>query len=234
MIQAMYLEHMSSDLGIVNAARFSFGTQYTQWSETPRTKRGRSDRELMYDLARDGHLLPFRHAQVKLACTAPVPVARQLGKHQVGFSWSETSRRYKTGGMTFHHIDQWRAAPVNKRQGSGLPLPAASQRRLEAVAARLEAESRRAYDYALAEGASPEQARFFLLQSMNVDWVWTGSLLGWADLVHKRTHPDVQRETEDFARAVANVIEPLFPVAWEALMTAWDVKRIPANDFLSR
>lgn len=54
------------------------------------------DYNLIDFLAREHHLLPFRHPQVTLRCKAPIFLTRQLGKHQVGFSWSEESRRYIT------------------------------------------------------------------------------------------------------------------------------------------
>jgi thymidylate synthase (FAD) len=107
-IEVAYVCHSGSDLLVANAARRSFDNQHTQWTEKPRSRRGRSDPQLVADLARDGHYLPFRHPQITLACTAPLPIARQLGKHQVGFSWSEVSRRYRTKGISLHEIEDAR------------------------------------------------------------------------------------------------------------------------------
>jgi thymidylate synthase (FAD) len=218
MIEVAYCGHLGSDLFVVNAARRSFDNQHTEWSETPRGRRGRSDTQLVSDLARDGHLLPFRHPQITLACTAPLPVARQLGKHQIGMSWSEVSRRYKTDKLTFHEIGHWRAAPAEKRQGSGEAIAdGAVQNTLAAIQWRNIRRSLAEYEQALEMGASPEQARFLLPQSMDVRWTWTGSLLAWAHLYAQRTHPDAQAETREFALLVADVVEPLFPVSWAAL-----------------
>lgn len=217
MIEVAYVMHSGSDLAVCNAARRSFDNQHTAWSDTPRGRRGRSDTQLVADLARDGHLVPFRHPQVTLACTAPLPIARQLGKHQVGFSWSEVSRRYITRDLTLHEVETWRSAPADKRQGSGEALDERSAGLLRQAQDRIHAECLRAYDYALSLGASPEQARFLLPQSMDVRWTWTGSLLGWASLVKARTHPDVQAETREFALRVAEVVGPLFSVSWAAL-----------------
>ena len=69
------------DLLAANAARGTHGIAYGEWSEEPRSARGRSDRQLLVDLATDEHQLPFRHPHVSLRCSAPVPIARQLGKH---------------------------------------------------------------------------------------------------------------------------------------------------------
>lgn len=222
MIEAAYVCHSGSDLLVVNAARRSFDSQHAAWSDTPRTRRGRSDPELVSDLARDGHLLPFRHPQITLACIAPLPIARQLGKHQVGFSWSEVSRRYRTKDIGFHVIGDWRAAPAERRQGSGVSLQGAEANTLWALQLANIRSCEADYARALELGASPEQARFLLPQSMDVTWTWTGSLLGWAHLYAQRTHPDVQAETREFALAVAAIVAPLFPVSWAAL-SGWRI-----------
>ncbi len=217
-----YVDHMGTDLSVANAARRSFGKGFDTWSEEPRSARGRSDRELVEALAAERHLLPFRHPQITLSCEAPLPVARQLGKHQVGLSWSEVSRRYKTKDIEFFTL-VWREAPEDRRQGSGAEIENDSEEgpRKTALEALQKQNIRRCiedYDAALSLGASPEQARFLLPQSMEVGWTWTGSLLAWADLVRGRRHPDAQKETRDFADLVERVIMPLYPVSWGALM----------------
>ncbi len=217
MIEVAYVCHMGCDLLVANAARRSFDNQHTFWTDAPRSGRARSDAQLVADLARDGHLLPFRHPQITLACTAPLPIARQLGKHQVGFSWSEVSRRYKTKGITFHQIEAWRSDVKDRRQGSGDLLPDVANNTLAAIQWRNIQRCMAEYEQALELGASPEQARFLLPQSMDVVWTWTGSLLGWAQLVQGRSHPDVQAETREFAQACSAIIAPIFPVSWAAL-----------------
>lgn len=213
-----YVDHMGSDLLVANTARKSFGAGYDTWSEEPRTPRGRSDRDLVNDLASDGHLLPFRHPHLIVECDAPIPVARQLGKHQVGLDWSEVSRRYKTKGIEFYRIGQrWRADVKDRRQGSGQLLPDAKQEILELIENGVITYCLNAYETALEHGASPEQARFLLPQGMEVAWTWTGSLLAFAHLWKQRSHPDAQQETREFAEQVANIAYERFPVAWLAL-----------------
>ena len=213
-----YVDHMGSDLFVANAARKSFGAGYETWSEVPRTPRGRSDRELVMDLARDGHVLPFRHPHITIECDAPIPVARQLGKHQVGLDWSEISRRYKTQGIEFYRIGRgWRADVKDRRQGSGSTLGDDIQDRLQMIENDVIQHCMNAYVEALESGASPEQARFLLPQGMIVSWTWTGSLLAFAHLHKLRTHPDTQLETRDFAEQCSKIMADLFPVSWEAL-----------------
>lgn len=217
-MKVTYVDHMGSDLMIVNAARKSFGAGYETWSEEPRTPRGRSDRELMFDLAGSGHYLPFRHPHITVECDAPIPVARQLGKHQVGLDWSEISRRYKTKGIEFYRIGRgWRADVKDRRQGSGELLPGNKQTTLMHLEDQAIQRSIDNYLQALNIGASPEQARFLLLQGMIVSWTWTGSLLAFYHLHKLRSHPDTQLETRQFALQCETIMQRLYPVAWEAL-----------------
>lgn len=132
-----YVAHMGTDLLVANAARKSFGAGFTNFrtrEDGPRVPSGRSDEELIDSLATDGHWLPFRHPHLTVECDAPIPIARQLGKHQVGFEWSEISRRYKVNGITFYHFDgRWRADVDDRRQGSGDLLLGAFQDQLDAI-----------------------------------------------------------------------------------------------------
>lgn len=208
------------DLLVANAARGSFGVAYDTWSDEPRGPRARGDRQLLQDLSAGAHELPFRHAHVSLRCIAPVPIARQLGKHQVGFSWSEISRRYRIKDITFHRVGSaWRAAPAERRQGSGELLPMHLQERLSSIQERNILGCIADYEEALTIGAAPEQARFLLPQSMEVIWVWTGSLLGWADLYLKRSHPDTQAETRWFVQEMSVLMAAKHPVGWNSLVT---------------
>jgi thymidylate synthase (FAD) len=209
---------LGNDLLVANVARKSFGAGYEEWSEVPRTARGRSDRQLVLDLAKDGHWLPFRHPKIILTCDSPIPIARQLGKHQVGMDWSEISRRYKTKDILFYRMNStWRSDVKDRRQGSGELLPDHIQNELNLIEDSVIIHCLNSYNDALELGASPEQARFLLPQSMEVSWTWTGSLLAWAHMYHQRTHPDAQKETRDFAEQVGSILQDLFPVSWEAL-----------------
>lgn len=217
-MEVKLIDVMGSDLTVCNAARRSFGMGYDTWSEIPRSLRGRSDPELIQDLAKDKHFLPFRHPHVMLSCDAPIPVARQLGKHQVGLEWSEVSRRYKYKDIQFYWLkDKWRSKPKDIRQGSGKLLPVEQQQKLNALELVVINTCADAYEQALALDASPEQARFLLPQSMEVYWTWTGSLLAMAHLYKQRTDEHAQLETKEFALQVGKIMENLFPVSWKAL-----------------
>ena len=201
------------DLLVVNAARCSFDKQHEDLDEDKDTK-------LINYLAKHGHVLPFRHPSATLRIHAPLFVLRQLGKHQVGFSWSEVSRRY-VSGTPEHYLpdaDEIRQAADNVKQGSSLSAVPPE------MGAELNEELDELYDLAdfvytkmLEEGVCPEQARMVLPQAMYTTTVTTGTLLGWHHLWKLRTEEHTQLETQAFAEAIGEVLHDLFPVSWEAL-----------------
>ena len=81
------IDHMGSDLSVVNAARVSFAKVHESFDED-------KDPKLINYLAKHGHWTPFGHGSLQYHIKAPVFVARQLVKHQVGLVWNEVSRRY--------------------------------------------------------------------------------------------------------------------------------------------
>ena len=218
-MQVQYVDHLGSDLLVANAARKSYGKGFEEFSYTPRSPNGRSDDELINDLARDGHMLPFRHPHITISCSEALPIARQLGKHQVGLEWSEISRRYKTKGIKFTFLDgTWRYDIEDRHQGSGELMPRELQAKLELIQANNINNCLNDYQDALDLGASPEQCRYLLPQSMNAEWTWTGSLLSFAHLYKQRNHPDAQTEVKNFAIEVGKIMEELYPISWKALL----------------
>src|SRR5210317_1152197 len=104
------VDKMGTDLSVVNAARVS----YSKNKETFEA----SDEKLIKYLAEHNHWSPFAHASLQFRIKAPVFVARQLVKHQVGLVWNEVSRRYVDSDPEFYIPFLWRERHENKKQGS--------------------------------------------------------------------------------------------------------------------
>ena len=201
------------DLLVVNAARCSFDKEHDEFDEE-------KDTRLINYLAREKHLLPFRHPSATLRIYAPIFVFRQLGKHQVGFSWSEVSRRYISSEPEFWYPEEVRTRPENIKQGSVSGGWETKPEKLE-ESLNLFSESKEAglriYNSLLERGVAPEQARTVLPQSMYTTCVVTGTLLGWHHLYTLRTEEHTQRETQEYAQEVGKIMSNLFPKSWEAL-----------------
>lgn len=159
------------------------------------------------------HWTPFGHTAITIYVKAPIFVARQLGKHQVGFVWNEVSRRYVDSPPEFYVPDVWRGRSEDKKQGSdGVVDEVFTDWQQWAY-------SLDTYKEMLAGGVAPEQARMVLPQSMMTEWYWTGNLYAFAKMFISRTDPHTQKETQDVAHMIGNIIQPLFPISWKALTT---------------
>ena len=207
-MEVTYLDHMGSDLMVANAARVSFGKRKEVFDE--------KDARLVRFLARENHIIPFAHPHVIFHFKAPIFVARQLAKHQVGFSWSEISRRYVKSEPELYIPPILRKGSADIKQGS-LDEKVDDHETVKqayTVSSQLAVEF---YKQALEKGICPEQARALLPQNAYTEWHWTGSLLGWSRVWNLRAKPDAQRETREVVEMIGPKMQELFPVAWEAL-----------------
>jgi thymidylate synthase (FAD) len=122
MIKATYIDHMGSDLSVVNAARVSFGKKSGwDWEEYDDGRVGYilsdKDTKLIHYLASHKHMSPFGHAFASFHVKAPIFVARQLVKHKF-LRWNEISRRYVDDEPEFYVPEVWRGRAEDKKQGS--------------------------------------------------------------------------------------------------------------------
>lgn len=211
-INISLIESFGSDLTVANAARVTMGVEHKELNER--------DEKLIKFLARERHVSPFRHPQVSFRCTAPIAIARQLGKHQVGFTWNEMSRRYKDGDVDCFVPEVLFHRPEDLHKGSAEPFEGEADSRLKNAIAKFYEESVSFYNELLDSGLAPEQARFVLPQGMETNWYWTGSLYGWADLCRQRLSTHAQYEVRLFAHQIDEEMSKLFPISWEALKNA--------------
>ena len=223
MIKATYVDHMGSDLSVVNAARVSFGKK-SDW--LPKVHNGlvwlppeakvlnKKDTKLIQYLAKHKHMSPFGHCFATFHVKAPIFVARQLVKHKF-LRWNEISRRYVDEEPEFYEPATYRRKAEDKKQGSGGSIvPSSSTMRSEAKASIW---ARRAYLEMLQDGVCPEQARMILPQSMMTEWYWSGSLDAFSDMCLLRCASDTQVETQEVANQISHKMHELFPVSWMAL-----------------
>ena len=219
MKEVTLINHMGTDLTVVNAARVSFAKE-SEWASLLSLKN--EDERLIKYLAKHQHWTPFGHCTVQFRIKAPVFVARQLGKHQVGLVWNEMSRRYVDSSPEFYTPPRWRGRPKNKKQGSseetieinpgGKSGPAMVDDYQQALSKCVWT-----YEQLLRKGVSPEMARMVLPLSTYTEWYWTGSLIAFSRICSLRLKEDSQEETRQVAEQISDHCCHLFPVSWEAL-----------------
>jgi thymidylate synthase (FAD) len=229
MIEVTYVDHMGSDLSVVNAARVSFGkeSEALEWQYLELRNRcgdliamlNEKDQKLIHYLAKHEHYSPFGHCFTSFHVKAPIFVARQLVKHKF-LRWNEISRRYVDDEPQFYVPDVWRGRSADKKQGSdGVSIwnhgQGTGYREHEYEVMQ---DIRVLYDRMIEKGVAPEQARMVLPQSTMTEWYWSGSLDAFANMCKLRLKPDTQYETRLVAEQISDVMGKIWPVSWEALV----------------
>lgn len=228
-ITVTYIDHMGSDLSVVNAARVSFDKK-SEWQIGNPERKGNTsyvlsekDTKLIKYLARHKHTSPFNHTFVTFQVKAPIFVARQLVKHKF-MPWNEVSRRYVDSEPEFYVPSTLRKRAENVKQGSSQEqlnkihdFEMDDQYSVESLLTRCAEDALAAYDMMLSNGVAPEQARMVLPQNTMTDWYWSGTLGAFADMCRLRLDDHTQLETRIVAQKISDELSRLFPVSWPAL-----------------
>ena len=205
------VDHMGTDLSVVNAARVSYGKRREAWDA--------KDEVLVRYLAEHEHTSPFRHAALQFHAKAPIFVFRQWMKHQVGCAWNEISGRYVEFAEDEFYVPAHfrRQAKVNKQGSEG---EIAADRREVAAATYLDScrSAVASYRRLLETGVCREQARCVLPLALYSEVYWTVSLQAVAHFIRLRTESHAQWEIQQYAQAVRRLVEGYFPVGLKALL----------------
>ncbi len=264
-MKVTYIDHMGTDLSVVNAAKVSFGKRSVFEGRVggPNVL-SKQDQSLIQFLARgctsndweniksslcdlDGtydwecenmeeilnhirrmpsHWSPFAHTAITLHLKMPLFVARQIMKHTTGIEYNEISRRYVDDEPQFYVPDVWRKRADNVKQGSsdeavedtfGVKFSSIGENTIHHEARRFNESVLDLYKEMLDHGVAPEQARMILPQSMYTEVIMTGNLYAIANLYNQRTDSHAQKETQDLAKQIGDIVEPLYPVSWKEL-----------------
>ena len=201
-MNAQLIDFMGTDLSVVNAARVSFAKESDEFSD--------KDAKLINYLAKHNHWSPFGHASMQFRIKAPIFVARQLVKHQVGLVWNEVSRRYVDDEPEFYIPSEWRLKADDKKQGS-------SDETIEYNLGSTLEFVKTTYQNMLRANIAPEMARMILPQNLYTEWYWSGTLMAFARVCNLRCKPDTQWETQQIANLIDIESKQHFPTSWRAL-----------------
>jgi len=208
---------MGNDLSVVNAARVSFHKISQEFKE--------GDVKLIQYLAKHKHFSPFNHTFITTRVKAPIFVARQLVKHKF-MPWNEVSRRYVDEEPEFYIPESWRKKADNVKQGSSeetvewlyLHEPYALDQTVDEVVNIQTEVALGIYLDMLRANVCPEQARMILPQNMMTEWIWSGTLGAYADMLKLRLDPHTQYESRVVAEKIRDLVMPLFPFSFSALL----------------
>lgn len=213
------IDYMGDDISVVNAARVSFHKE-SKWDrdEYGDYELSEKDQKLIGYLARHGHWTPFAHCFLSFRIKAPIFVARQLVKHQVGLAWNEVSRRYVDDEPEFWFPKVWRKRAENVKQGSSDDVVELSKNWMGEYPDDLCRAALGTYNLLLKDGVAPEQARIVLPQNMMTEWIWSGSLMAFARVCKLRLDPHAQQETREIAEKIQALVPKEFEHSWRALL----------------
>jgi len=215
-MKAELIDFMGSDIKIANVARVSYDKDASNYPDS-------QNENLLEFLWEEGHVSPFRHAQLQFRMSCPIYVERQLRKHEIGtevnlpmenMSVNSISGRYVDFSDSYYAIETFRSQAKDSKQGSGEDLSKLNNVIANIIQDEIIENAKISYQKLLELETSKEQARSVLPLSLETTFIWTISFLAFMHLVKLRIKNDVQKETRDL---VVDMLE--------------QVKNMPGNPF---
>ncbi len=216
-----YVDHMGSDLTIVNSARVSFGKHKSDLDD--------KDLKLINYLVKHRHTSTFEHNVLTFRFVVPLFIRSQHHRHRT-WSYNEISRRYTDVDLRFYEPQEFRTQHKTNRQASNL----------EYINPEIEVEigqgqesgcyfgdaskvikahhkdSLKLFDALLDAGVCREQARGVLPQNLYTEYYGTTNLSNLMKFISLRTHDGAQWEIQRVANACLEIAESIWPHAVSA------------------
>lgn len=211
-IEVKLIDHMGSDLSVVNAARQSFGITSQSFTE--------KEYGILNRLMKDKHASPFEAATLTYQVKAPIRVAREHMRHRTA-SYSEYSLRY---APFINEFFIWTVEDIRAQQGKAMDYTFVKMEETtaQAIADLLNAQAQSdldVYQTILGLGAAREIASYCLpLDSMTLYSVTT-NLRNALNFLHLRTSEAALREI----RWVANILERELRKTYPQTLALWDL-----------
>ena len=170
-----------------------------------------SEKLLKY-LLKHRHFSPFEMASVCCSIETTRDIARQILRHR-SFSFQEFSQRYAVADLGIEYKEA-RLQDTKNRQNSIDTNDIALATEWERKQAQVVQASKQAYDWALSNGIAKEQARAVLPEGITASRLYMqGTLRSWLHYIELRSGPETQKEHREVAKACAEVISKIFPLA---------------------
>jgi len=215
--KVQYIDHMGSDLTIVNSARVSFGVNKKELDKR--------DKRLINYLVKHKHTSTFEHNVITFKFTVPLFIRSQHHRHRT-WSYNEISRRYTDKGLRFYEPKEFRSQHKSNRQASNLNetlnptlqtySPACSQPVPILASSAIVNHHKscvKLFDDLLDAGICREQARGVLPQNLYTEYYGTVNLNNLLKFIDLRIHEGAQWEIQRVAEACQEMAESLWPNA---------------------
>jgi thymidylate synthase (FAD) len=216
------IDKWGSDESIIEAARMSTNKGFLGWG--PKEDGTPGDEKLLGFLYKNQHMTPFEMGGAVIEVQAPILVFREWHRHRTQ-SYNEMSARY-TPLPDVNYVPSlerlmMNSNGANKQAGTVAGAEAlteenalAFQANLRAIYARAEEE----YQWALKAGVPKELARAHLPVGRYSRMRAQANLRNWLAFLTLRIAPNAQWEIRQYAQAVSEIIEELFPRTHELFL----------------
>ena len=215
------VDHLGSDLSVVNSARVSFGKHKEEVDE--------KDKKLIKYLIKHKHTSTLEHCAATFRFKVPLFISIQHMRHRT-WSYNEISRRYTDFNIEFYEPKAFRKQSESNRQASVDELidpevgdylyddgflfkcTPCEDEDMHCLVQAYHEMSLDIYNMMIDKGICREQARGVLPQSMYTEYYATANLNNILKFVDLRIHEGAQWEIQQVAKAVLDITEALFPI----------------------
>ena len=204
-----YVEHMGSDLTVVNSARVSFGVEKADLDDR--------DKKLINYLIKHRHTSTLEHNVITFKFVVPLFVRSQHHRHRT-WSYNEISRRYTDKDLQFYLPNNFRTQHKSNRQASNAEdlidpqvYPTLSLIRASELLEARTMDCLDTFNNLIDVGVCREQARMVLPQNLYTEYYGTVNLNNLLKFINLRTHEGAQWEIQKVAEACLEIATDLWP-----------------------
>lgn len=207
------VDHVGSDLTIVNSARVSFGVHKEELDD--------KDKKLIRYLIKHKHTSTLEHCFVTFRVKVPLFIRSQHHRHRT-WSYNEISRRYTAEKLEFYQPTKFRTQHKSNRQASNEndlidPKEISSLNHIDrfttASKAVMEHHERSVvlYNELMEAGVCREQARGVLPQNLYTEYYASANLNNILKFIDLRSHEGAQWEIQILAKSILEILLDLYP-----------------------
>lgn len=210
------IDVMGDDAAVDQAARCSYG----QGTRSTSDMRG-----LIRYLVRHWHTSPLEMVELKFHLKMPIFIMRQHVRHRTA-SLNEYSGRYSemTDEMYVPDLSRFQGQHADNKQASGDVLPEDVAERMRAELTNVTTIAYNSYMEHLDQGLAREIARIQLPVSNYTELYWKIDLKNFLHYVFLRDDDHAQKEIQQFASVMYDLVKPFVPLVCEAFEDYWCMK----------
>ena len=212
------VDHLGSDLSVVNSARVSFGVHKEVLEE--------KDEKLIKYLIKHRHTSTLEHCVITFRFKVPLFIRSQHHRHRT-WSYNEISRRYTDVNLEFYEPKEFRAQHKNNRQASNpdklsdpLVVYGTDNWGWSGYASKLVKKHHKNciefYNALVRSGVCREQARGVLPQNLYTEYYGTVNLNNLLKFIDLRSHEGAQWEIQRVAEACLEIAKDFYPITVKA------------------